>query len=75
MSVYAASKHAVEGLTRSQALEVAKVGHPRRTSWLPGPTLTPMLTDRVTGGNVDLLASRVPMGRGVGGRGGTALLR
>lgn len=61
MSVYAASKHAVEGLTRSAALELAKDGI-RVNVVAPGPTLTPML-DRVTGGNTDRLASRVPMGR------------
>ena len=57
----AASKHAVEGLTRSAALELAKDGI-RVNVGAPGPTLTPML-DRVTGGDIDLLASRVPMGR------------
>jgi len=61
MSVYAASKHAVEGLTRSAALELAKEGI-RVNVVAPGPTLTPML-ERVTGGNTDVLASRVPMGR------------
>ena len=61
MSLYAASKHAVEGLTRSVALELSKDGI-RVNVVAPGPTLTPML-DRVTGGNVDLLTSRVPMGR------------
>lgn len=61
MSIYSASKHAVEGLSRSAALELAKEGI-RVNVVAPGPTLTPML-DRVTGGNTDALASRVPMGR------------
>jgi NAD(P)-dependent dehydrogenase (short-subunit alcohol dehydrogenase family) len=48
-------------LTRSVALELAKDGI-RVNVVGPGPTLTPML-ERVTDGNVELLASRVPMGR------------
>lgn len=61
MSIYAASKHAVEGLSRSVALEVA-ADDIRVNVVAPGPTLTPML-DRVTGGQPDLLARRVPLGR------------
>jgi NAD(P)-dependent dehydrogenase (short-subunit alcohol dehydrogenase family) len=46
-SVYAASKHAVEGLTKSAALEVASSGV-RVNAIAPGPTETGML-DRFTG--------------------------
>jgi len=46
-SVYAASKHAVEGLTKSAALEVAASGV-RVNAVAPGPTDTGMLT-RFTG--------------------------
>jgi NAD(P)-dependent dehydrogenase (short-subunit alcohol dehydrogenase family) len=46
-SVYAASKHAVEGLTRSAALEVAGLGV-RVNAVAPGPTETAML-NRFTG--------------------------
>lgn len=48
-SVYAASKHAVEGLTRSAALEAAAAGV-RVNAVAPGPVQTDML-DRFTGGN------------------------
>ncbi|MFL6710479.1 MAG: SDR family NAD(P)-dependent oxidoreductase [Massilia sp.] len=62
-AVYAASKHAVEGLTRSAALEVASAGV-RVNAVAPGPTDTAML-DRFTGTaeNKARLASGVPLGR------------
>jgi len=42
-SVYVGSKHAVEGITKSVALEIAKLGI-RRNGVAPGPTDTGMLT-------------------------------
>jgi len=62
-SVYAASKHAVEGLTTSVALEVANSGV-RVNAVAPGPTETGML-NRFTG-NAERkagLVSTVPLGR------------
>jgi NAD(P)-dependent dehydrogenase (short-subunit alcohol dehydrogenase family) len=62
-SVYAAGKHAVEGLTTSAALEVAGSGV-RVNAVAPGPTETGML-DRFTG-NAERkagLVSTVPLGR------------
>lgn len=50
-SVYAASKHAVEGLTKSAALEGAAAGV-RVNAVAPGPVQTDML-DRFTGGSDD----------------------
>lgn len=50
-SVYAASKHAVEGLTKSAALEGAAAGV-RVNAVAPGPVETQML-DRFTGGSDD----------------------
>lgn len=50
-AVYAASKHAVEGLTKSTALEGAAIGI-RVNAVAPGPVQTAML-DRFTGGSED----------------------
>jgi NAD(P)-dependent dehydrogenase (short-subunit alcohol dehydrogenase family) len=62
-SIYAASKHAVEGLTKSAALEVAESGV-RVNAVAPGPTDTGML-DRFTGGEAGkaYMKSVVPMKR------------
>ena len=62
-SVYAASKHAVEGLTKSAALEAAGFGV-RVNAVAPGPTDTGMLT-RFTGTSERKAAMRkgVPLGR------------
>jgi NAD(P)-dependent dehydrogenase (short-subunit alcohol dehydrogenase family) len=62
-SLYAGSKHAVEGITKSVAREIAKSGI-RVNGVAPGPTDTGMLT-RFTGTpeNKAALATTVPMGR------------
>jgi len=62
-SVYAASKHAVEGMTKSAALEAARFGV-RVNAVAPGPTDTGMLT-RFTGTaeRKASLAAGVPLGR------------
>ncbi|SMG36802.1 SDR family NAD(P)-dependent oxidoreductase [Paraburkholderia susongensis] len=62
-SVYAGSKHAVEGMTKSAALEVAASGV-RVNAVAPGPTETGML-DRFTGTaeRKRALVSTVPLGR------------
>src|ERR1700682_2383281 len=62
-SVYVGSKHAVEGITKSVALEIAKSGI-RVNGVAPGPTDTGMLT-RFTGTpeNKAALVTGVPMAR------------
>jgi NAD(P)-dependent dehydrogenase (short-subunit alcohol dehydrogenase family) len=62
-SVYAASKHAVEGMTKSAALEAASSGV-RVNAVAPGPTETGML-NRFTGTaeRKAALAKSVPLGR------------
>src|SRR5438445_8031112 len=62
-SVYAASKHAVEGMTKSAALEAASSGV-RVNAVAPGPTETGML-NRFTGTaeRKAALAAGVPLGR------------
>jgi NAD(P)-dependent dehydrogenase (short-subunit alcohol dehydrogenase family) len=61
--LYAGSKHAVEGITKSVALETAKSGI-RVNAVAPGPTDTGLLT-RFTGtpGNKAALTATVPMDR------------
>jgi len=58
-AVYAASKHAVEGLTKSAALEGAASGV-RVNAVAPGPVQTDML-DRFTGGNEEAKAGLLGM--------------
>jgi NAD(P)-dependent dehydrogenase (short-subunit alcohol dehydrogenase family) len=62
-AVYVGSKHAVEGITKSVALEVAKAGI-RVNAVAPGPTDTGMLT-RFTGTpeNKASLVAQVPLAR------------
>ncbi|WP_194924000.1 SDR family NAD(P)-dependent oxidoreductase [Catenulispora pinisilvae] len=62
-SVYVGSKHAVEGITKSVALEVAEAGI-RVNAVAPGPTDTGMLT-RFTGTpqNKAALVAQVPLDR------------
>jgi NAD(P)-dependent dehydrogenase (short-subunit alcohol dehydrogenase family) len=60
MSLYVGSKHAVEGMTKSGALEAAKFGV-RVNAIAPGPTDTAML-DRL--GDKAAFYTAVPLGRG-----------
>jgi NAD(P)-dependent dehydrogenase (short-subunit alcohol dehydrogenase family) len=62
-SMYAGSKHAVEGITKSVALELAVSGV-RVNAVAPGPTETGMLNRfTVTEENKSQLASGMPLGR------------
>ena len=62
-SIYVGSKHAVEGITKSVALEIAKSGI-RVNGVAPGPTDTGMLTRfTATPENKAALVAGVPMGR------------
>src|SRR5258706_14147954 len=62
-SVYVGSKHAVEGITKSVALEIAKSGI-RVNAVAPGPTDTGMLTRFTrTAENKAALVTTVPMAR------------
>src|ERR1700722_7793407 len=62
-SIYVGAKHAVEGITKSVALEVAKSGI-RVNAVAPGPTDTGMLTRFTrTAENKAALVTRIPMDR------------
>jgi NAD(P)-dependent dehydrogenase (short-subunit alcohol dehydrogenase family) len=60
-SAYAASKHAIIGMTRSAALDYAK-WNIRVNAVLPGNIATPMM-DRFTGGNIQKAIDLEPVGR------------
>lgn len=60
-AAYAASKHAIIGLTKSAALDYAKQGI-RVNAVLPGNIETPMM-DRFTGGDIQKAIDLEPVGR------------
>ncbi len=60
-SAYAASKHAIIGLTKSAALDYAKLNI-RVNAVLPGNIATPMM-DRFTGGDLQKAIELEPVGR------------
>ena len=61
-SVYIASKHAVEGITKSVALEFAKQNI-RVNAVAPGPIVTEMWDRFAVGGMADQITSIIPAGR------------
>ncbi|MDB5578982.1 MAG: Short-chain dehydrogenase [Bradyrhizobium sp.] len=62
-SIYAGAKHAIEGIAKSAALEVASLGI-RVNAVAPGPTDTGMLTRFAgTADNKQALATQVPLDR------------
>ncbi len=60
-SAYAASKHAIIGMTKSAALDYAKLNI-RVNAILPGNIATPMM-DRFTGGDIQKAIDLEPVGR------------
>jgi NAD(P)-dependent dehydrogenase (short-subunit alcohol dehydrogenase family) len=60
-SAYAASKHAIIGMTKSAALDYAK-SNIRVNAILPGNIATPMM-DRFTGGDIQKAIDLEPVGR------------
>lgn len=67
LSAYSAAKHAVVGLTRGAALEVATEGI-RINAVAPGPTETAMMSEieddvRAQGGDPSAFVDRIPVGR------------
>ena len=60
-AAYAASKHAIIGLTKSAALDYAK-SNIRVNAVLPGNIETPMM-DRFTGGDIQKAIDLEPVGR------------
>jgi NAD(P)-dependent dehydrogenase (short-subunit alcohol dehydrogenase family) len=62
-SVYVMAKHALEGLTKAAALELAPRGI-RVVSIAPTITETPMVADRIANPDfADCVLSRMPIGR------------
>lgn len=63
ISVYVATKHAIEGLTKTMALELGKHGIRVNTlcpTWIATPLVRPMLDDPETAA---MMLSRLPIGR------------